>query len=136
MATILSTVGSILQLLETAARAWEHIQDFRNAPKEEKQIRLEIGYLKTTLERLHQEIIANPSSQLTQNIRGPLTSFEGMMKEFTPKLGASTFTRQVKWALGGKKEAAEYLAKFEHFKSLLNTWLLVDLGGLWMLDTW
>ncbi|KAJ7152007.1 ankyrin repeat-containing domain protein [Mycena filopes] len=130
MAEILGTVASILQLLDTVSKAWEHIQDFCNAPKEEKQIRLEMVQLEALLKRLRQEITANPTNQWTQNIHGPLTSFEGMMKEFTPKLGASTFTRQVKWALGGKKEAAEYLAKFEHFKSLLNIWLLVDLGDI------
>ncbi|KAJ7151979.1 ankyrin repeat-containing domain protein [Mycena filopes] len=130
MAEILGIIASILQLLDTTAKAWEHIQDFRSAPKEEKQIRLEMDHLEAILKRLRQEITANPGSQWTQNIHEPLTNFEGMMKEFTPKLGTSTFTSQVKWSLGGKKEAAEYLARFEQFKSLLNTWLLVDLGDM------
>ncbi|KAJ7173218.1 ankyrin repeat-containing domain protein [Mycena filopes] len=130
MAEILGTVTSILQLLNTAVKAWEHIQDFRNAPKEEKQIRLEMDHLEAMLKRLRKEMTANPSSQLTQNIPEPLTNFEGMMKEFTPKLGALTFSKQVKWTLGGRKEAAEYLAKFEQFKSLVNVWLLVDLGDI------
>ncbi|KAJ7157780.1 ankyrin repeat-containing domain protein [Mycena filopes] len=130
MAEILGTVASILQLLDTAAKTWEHIQDFLNAPKEEKQISLEMECLKAILERLRQEMITNPSCQWSQDMDKPLTMLKEMMEEFKSKLGVSTFRSQVKWSLGGKKEAAEYLAKFEQFKSLLNTWLLVDLGEI------
>jgi hypothetical protein len=39
----------------------------------------------------------------------------------------SKFSKQLKWTLWNKKEASEYLGKFEQFKSLLNSWLLLDL---------
>ncbi|KAJ7157775.1 hypothetical protein C8R46DRAFT_416452 [Mycena filopes] len=165
MAEVLGTVASILQVLDTASKTWEHIQDFRNAPQEEKQIRIEMEYLQVTLKRLHQQIHwqttpipvgpqinpnpfgpqinpnpsspqtpPDPSSKWLQDMDKPLADFDGLMKEFTQKLGdlntVTTFKRQVKWSLGGKKEAADYLAKFEQFKSLLNMWLLVDLGDM------
>ncbi|KAJ7156377.1 ankyrin repeat-containing domain protein [Mycena filopes] len=174
MAEVLGTVASILQGLDTASKTWEHIQDFRNAPQEEKQIRIEMEYLQVTLKRLHQQIHRqttpipvvlqinpnpfglqinpnafgpqinpnpsspqtppNPSSKWLQDMDKPLADFDGLMKEFTQKLGdlntVTTFKRQVKWSLGGKKEAVDYLAKFEQFKSLLNMWLLVDLGDM------
>ncbi|KAJ7126657.1 ankyrin repeat-containing domain protein, partial [Mycena filopes] len=165
MAEALGTIASILQVLDTVSKTWEHIQDFRNAPQEERQIRIEMGYLDFTLKKLqqqiHQQTTLNPptppinlnpfgpqinpnpsrpqtppkpSIQWIQEMNKPLATFEGMMKEFELKLGdlstITTFKRQVKWSLGGKKEAAEYLAKFEQFKSLLNTWLLVDLGDM------
>ncbi|KAJ7179719.1 ankyrin repeat-containing domain protein [Mycena filopes] len=174
MAEVLGTVASILQVLDTASKTWEHFQDFCNAPQEEKQIRIEMGNLDVTLKRLqqqiHQQTTPNPSTPQTtpnpvgpqlnpnpfgprinpnpsitqtppkpsskwlQDMNEPLADFDGLMKEFTQKLGdlntVTTFKRQVKWSLGGKKEAADYLAKFEQFKSLLNMWLLVDLGDM------
>ncbi|KAJ7162325.1 ankyrin repeat-containing domain protein [Mycena filopes] len=162
MAEALGTIASLLQVLDTASKTWEHIQDFCNAPQEERQIRIEMGYLNFTLKKLQQQIHQqttpnlptpptnlnpfgpqiipkpsgsqtppNPSIQWIQDMNRPLTTFKEMMEEFESKLGdlntVTTFKKKVKWSLGGKKEAAEYLAKFEQFKSLINTWLLVDL---------
>jgi hypothetical protein len=55
-----------------------------------------------------------------------------MMERLTEKLSPedaplSKFSKQLKWTLWNKKEAKEYLGKFEQFKSLLNLWLLLDL---------
>jgi hypothetical protein len=77
----------------------------------------------------------NPSSSMLQQMKSPLANFKTMMEQLTQKLSPgdgplSKFSKQVKWTLWNKKEASEYLSKFEQFKSLLNSWLLLDLWSL------
>jgi hypothetical protein len=77
----------------------------------------------------------NSSRGILQQIKNPLANFKTMMEQFTQKLSPgdgplSKFSKQVKWTLWNKKKAKEYLGKFEQFKSLLNSWFLLDLWSL------
>jgi hypothetical protein len=104
----LGTVSSILQLVDTAIKACDHLKDFVNAPQEQQKLLSE---------------------------KSPLADFKTMMEQLMQKLSPgdgplSRFSKQLKWTLGNKKEANEYLGRFEQFKSLLNSWLLLDLWSL------
>jgi hypothetical protein len=54
------------------------------------------------------------------------------MEQFTKGLEPSDgrlskVAKQLTWTMGNKSEAKEYLGKFEQFKSLLDSWLLLDI---------
>jgi chemotaxis protein histidine kinase CheA len=128
----LGTVASILQLVDTALKACDHFQDFVNAPQEQQKLLSEMKDLRPLLQELHDRMTTNPSSTILQQMENPLADFKTMMERLTQKLSPgdgpmSKFSKQLKWTLWNKKEAKEYLGKFEQFKSLLNSWLLLDL---------
>jgi chemotaxis protein histidine kinase CheA len=128
----LGTIASILQLVDTALKACDHFKDFVNAPQEQQKSLSEMKDLRPLLQELHNRMTTNPSSGMLQQMKSPLADFKTMMEWLTQKLspGAgplSKFSKQLKWTLWNKKEAEEYLGKFEQFKSLLNSWLLLDL---------
>ncbi|KAJ7907159.1 hypothetical protein B0H13DRAFT_1879873 [Mycena leptocephala] len=128
----LGTVASILQLVDTALKACEHFQDFINAPQEQQKLLSEMKDLRPLLQELHDSMTTSPSSSMLQQMKNPLADFKTMMERLTQKLSPgdgplSKFSKQLKWSLWNKKEASEYLGKFEQFKSLLNSWLLLDL---------
>jgi hypothetical protein len=128
----LGTVASILQLVVTALKACDHFQDFVNAPQEQQILLLEMKDLRLLLQELHDRMTTNLSSSMLQQMKSPLADFKMMMEQLTQNLSPgdgplSKFSKQLKWTLWNKKEAKEYLGKFEQFKSLLNSWLLLDL---------
>jgi hypothetical protein len=132
MAETLGLVTSILQLVDTALTAREYIEDFRHAPQEQQKLLSEMDNLQLLLTELRNRIEDNPTSRIIEQIQSPLFDFQSTMKQFTEKLrpGAgqwSTFSKRLKWAMWSKTEAKEYLEKFEQFKSLLNSWLLLNL---------
>jgi hypothetical protein len=132
----LGTVASILQLVDTALKVYDRFQDFVNAPQEQQKLLSEMKDLRPLLQELHDRMTRNPSSSMLQQMKSPLANFKMMMEQLTKKLSPgdgsgdgslSKFSKQLKWTLWNKKEASEYLGKFEQFKSLLNSWLLLDL---------
>jgi hypothetical protein len=132
MAETLGTIVSIMQLVDSALRARDYIQDFRHGPQEQQKLLSEMDDLRPLLQELETRVAANPSSSVLRQMKNPLDSFESTMEQFTEKLRpgngpVSKFSKQLKWTLWSKKEATEYLDKFEQFKSLLNSWLLLDL---------
>jgi hypothetical protein len=132
---ILGTVASILQLVDTTLKACEHFQDFINAPREQQKLLSEMKDLRLLLQELHDRMTMNPSSSMLQQMKNPLADFKTMMEQLTRKLIPgdgllSKFSKQLKWTLWNKKKASEYLGKFEQFKSLLTSWLLLDLWSL------
>ncbi|KAJ7832117.1 hypothetical protein B0H13DRAFT_1915136 [Mycena leptocephala] len=132
MAETLGTIASILQLVNSALKAREYILDFVHAPQEQQKLLSEMDDLRPLLAELHTRVIGNPSSRVLQQMQSPLADFKTTMEQFMQKLRPgdgplSKFSKQLKWTLWSKKEAKEYLDKFEQFKSLLNSWLLLDL---------
>ncbi|KAJ6530036.1 ankyrin repeat-containing domain protein [Mycena vulgaris] len=128
----LGTVASIIQLVDTALKVRDYVQDFRHAPQEQQKLVSEMGYLRPLLEELQVRIQNNPSSSIVQQMKKPLTTFQATMEHLATKLQPAggrlaKVSKQIAWSMGDKKDAKEYLEKFEQFKSLLNGWLLMDI---------
>jgi paraquat-inducible protein B len=88
--------------------------------------------LRLLLEELCTHIMDHPFSSIIQRMESPLAHFQTTMEQFTQKLRPgdgvlSKFSKQLKWTLWSKKEANQYLGKFEQFNSLLNGRLSLDL---------
>ncbi|KAJ7187146.1 hypothetical protein C8R46DRAFT_981437, partial [Mycena filopes] len=135
MAEILGTISAIVQLVETTLKVREYIHDFRHAPQEHQNLLAEMDALRPLLGELQSRIAANPSSSVIVHMDNPLQAFKSTMEDFTKSLQLedgplSKFSKQLKWAMRSKKEAKEYLEKTEQFKSLLNSWLLIDLWDM------
>jgi hypothetical protein len=131
MAETLGTVASILQLVDTVQKAREFIQDFRHAPKEQQKLLSEMDDLRPLIEEL-QLVAANPMNGVIQHMQRPVEAFHLTMEHFTENLregkGPLSKVRQrLSWTMWSKKEATEYLNKFEQFKSLVNSWLSLDI---------
>jgi hypothetical protein len=76
--------------------------------------------------------MVNSASGILHQMDSPLAALKTTMEQFTEKLkpGDARFaklSKRLTWTLWDKKEAKEYLDKLEGFKSLLNSWLLVDI---------
>jgi hypothetical protein len=128
MADILRTVTSILQLVDTALEIWDRYA------AEEQHLLSEIGHLRPLLVEFQSWITVYPSSPILQKMKSPLAEFEAEMKLFTEKLRPkslllSRLSQRVNWTAGNKHDTQEYLGKFEQFKSLLNSWLSVEILG-------
>ncbi|KAJ7117118.1 ankyrin repeat-containing domain protein [Mycena epipterygia] len=127
---LIGLVASVLQLVDTVAKAGTFIKDLHKAPKEQQQLLSEITSLQPLLTALQDRLLSN-SSAAVMHIKEPLSAFEDMMKHYTGKLqtsGAfSKVSKGISWTLWNKKEAKEDLDQVERFKSLLNTWLTVDI---------
>ncbi|KAF7365903.1 Ankyrin [Mycena venus] len=135
MAETLGTVASVIQLVDTALKAKEYIQGFVHAPQEQRKLLSEMADLRPLLDELRDRIASSPSSVILERMMSPLADFKATMEQFTNKLGRqdgplSKFSNRLMWTMWNKKEAQEYLSKFEQFKSLLNSWLLLDLWDI------
>ncbi|KAF7354290.1 ANK-REP-REGION domain-containing protein [Mycena venus] len=135
MASAVGSILTIIQLVDTGLKARDYIQDFRRAPLEQQKLLSEMDDLRPLLHELHDQIVANPSRSILQQMGSPLAAFQITMEQFTAELRAgdgpfAKFSKRLTWTMWNKKEAIEYLAKFEQFKSLLNSWLLLDIRDL------
>ncbi|KAJ7029871.1 ankyrin repeat-containing domain protein [Mycena alexandri] len=138
MAEAFATLGivvNLIQLVDTALKAREYIGDFRHAPQEQRRLLSEMDDLRPLLAQLQTRINSNPSGSIIQEIQNPLMVFRGTMEGFTTRLRPSNgalakFSKQLSWSMWSKSEAKEYLTKFEQFKSLLNSWLLLDIWDM------
>ncbi|KAJ7117088.1 hypothetical protein C8R44DRAFT_674381 [Mycena epipterygia] len=128
---LIGLVASVLQLVDTVASAGTFIKDLHNAPKEQQQLLAEITSLQPLLTAFQDRLLNNTSSAAGKHIKDPLAAFEDTMKRCSNKLqtaGAfSRVSKPISWTLWNKKEAKEDLDQVERFKSLLNTWLTVDI---------
>ncbi|KAJ7137873.1 ankyrin repeat-containing domain protein [Mycena epipterygia] len=131
MAEALGTVATILQLVDTALKAREYINDFHDAPKEQRKLFSEMEDLKLLLVELEKHAVGNPSSKVFQQMSGALTTFKATMVHFINKLGPidrlSKFTKRLTWTLWSKKEVGSYLEELERIKALVNLWLTMDI---------
>ncbi|KAJ7500092.1 hypothetical protein FB451DRAFT_1074388 [Mycena latifolia] len=132
MAEILGTLTSIVQLVDTALKARDYIQDFRHAPEEQQKLLAGMDDLRPLLVELQKRLVEKPSNGSLQQMKPPLTTFQATMEHFSATLRPadgrmSKMSKRLMWSMGDKQEAKEYLLKFEQFKSLLNSWLLLDI---------
>ncbi|KAJ7135735.1 ankyrin repeat-containing domain protein [Mycena epipterygia] len=132
MAETLGVITSAIQLVDTALKAREYVNDFLHAPQEQQQLFSEMDALRSLLEELQKRVLAQPTRDSLQQMAEPLTRFKTTMEHFTDKLEPakgrlSKFSKQIAWTLWDKKEAKEYLVEFERVKLLLNTWLVLDI---------
>ncbi|KAJ7136752.1 ankyrin repeat-containing domain protein [Mycena epipterygia] len=135
MAEIVGIVASVLQLIDTALKVREYINDFHHAPAEQQKMFSEMECLKLLLGDLHTRIVTDPSSYVLQQIIGPLSTLQTTMKQFTRKLRpedglSSRVATRLTWMLWTKKEAKEYLDEFERIKGLLNLSLTMDIWDI------
>ncbi|KAJ7706789.1 hypothetical protein B0H17DRAFT_570141 [Mycena rosella] len=133
MADIVGLVASVLQLVDTMAKARGYIKDFRDAPKDQQRLLLEIQNLEPLVKELDTRIKEiHTAGQLIgmTEFEEPLVQLKGTMERLTKKLdstGISKFSSRVTWPLWGKEDVEEGLDTIERFKSLLNAWLGMDI---------
>ncbi|KAJ7108042.1 ankyrin repeat-containing domain protein [Mycena crocata] len=135
MADVLDTLASIIQLVDTVLKARQYIKDFYKAAAEQKRLFVDMNHLKTLFEELQTRVSERPSTTALHHILGPLNSFKETMEAITVQLQPanglwSKFSTRCTWSLWNKREAREYLDRFEKIKSLLNVWLAVDILDL------
>ncbi|KAJ6540325.1 hypothetical protein B0H19DRAFT_1239672 [Mycena capillaripes] len=114
MAATLGTFASVIQLVDTVLKAREYVQDFFTAPEEQKKLLIEMDDLRDggAFDRIQK----NDGEFHREPCPG-----EGRL---------SKFSKRVTWSMWNKKEATKYLEKFEQFKTLLNSWLLLDIWDM------
>jgi hypothetical protein len=132
MAELIGLLASILQLVDTVVKAEVLLKDLHNANKDQARIFSEVQALQPLIAALQQRILANSSATGMQQIADPLRQFEDTMIHFSKKLKVADsslgrMSKSLAWSLWSKEEAKEDLGKLERFKSLLNTWLTVDI---------
>ncbi|KAJ7499617.1 ankyrin repeat-containing domain protein [Mycena latifolia] len=135
MAETLGIVTSAVQLVDTALKAREYVKDFINAPQEQRKLFSDMDALRPLMVELQKRVSANPSCNILQQMTGPLekfkTTMERLVERIRPALAArsswSKLSNQLTWTLWNKKEVVGYLDEFESIKSLLNTWLVLDI---------
>ncbi|KAK7013822.1 ANK-REP-region domain-containing protein [Favolaschia claudopus] len=139
MADVVGAIASILQLIDAVTKTRAYVQDFVRAPQEQRQLRTELDDLRTLLQELQTRVKCNPSSPTLKQMVSPLTSFKITMEKMAQTLRSSSDTGsaligklsdRLAWTIWNKKEAHEYLVKIEQFKSVLNSWLLIDLWDM------
>ncbi|KAF7333149.1 ANK-REP-REGION domain-containing protein [Mycena venus] len=135
MAEVLGIITSVLQLVDSALRTRDYIEDFRHAPQEQQKLLSEMDNLRPLLIDLQARIGGNPSNATLQKMNSPLADFKATMEEFIKKLKPVDgrflrFWKQLQWSLGDKMDAKEYLEKFQQFGSQVHMWLSVDLWDM------
>ncbi|KAJ7481685.1 ankyrin repeat-containing domain protein [Mycena latifolia] len=140
MAEIMGLVGlvaSVLQLVDTMAGAHRYIMNFRDAPKDQQRLLLEIQSLEPLVKELENRIKSNQAAGLISGLQEfdtPLIQLKRVMERLAQKLdssGISKVSNRVVWPLWGKEDIEEGLNTIERFKSLLNTWLGMDIWISW-----
>jgi hypothetical protein len=118
--------------MATAKLTVEMGRDIADAPEQQKQLLTEVKNLEPLLKGFRDRIGTNPSANV-QQFEGPLVQFEKTMTRVTKKLQSpqqsshKRIWKRMTWTLWNKKEAEDNLAKMERFKSLLNSWLVLDI---------
>jgi hypothetical protein len=131
MADVVSLIASVLQLVDAVAKGRRYIQDFRDAPKDQQRLLLEVQNLDSLLKALDTRV-KNNGAQRTggmQEIEGSLIDLKGMMERLTKKLDPKDIAHissRLTWSLWRKEDVQEAMDAIERFKSLVNAWLGVD----------
>jgi hypothetical protein len=89
MADVVGLIASVLQLVDTVAKARKYIQDFRDAPKDQQRLLLEVQNLDSLLKALDTRVKKNYGALRTggmQEVEGSLVHLKGMMERLTKKL--------------------------------------------------
>ncbi|KAF7335742.1 Ankyrin repeat domain containing protein [Mycena venus] len=132
MADIVGLIASVLQLIDAVEKVRKYSVGFRDAPKDQEKLLLEIQNLKPLMTELDLRINSGQSIGLPQSLRRldeQLVPLEEMMQRLKTKLdsgGISKVSARVSWALWGKEDVHEGLNAIERFKSSLSVWLGMD----------
>ncbi|KAJ7453124.1 hypothetical protein FB451DRAFT_1185377 [Mycena latifolia] len=134
MADIVGLVASVLQLVDTIAKARGYLHDFHNAPRDQQRLLLEIENLQALIKRLHQRIERNVPGEAVgksmQQLKEPLIQLMETVERLARKLGSarsSKISGRLTWPLWGKEDIQEGLKTIERFKSLLSAFLGIDI---------
>ncbi|KAJ7613765.1 ankyrin repeat-containing domain protein [Mycena polygramma] len=128
MADLVGLVAGILQLVDTVATTRDYIQDFRNAPQDQRKLLEEIQSLDPLLGVLN-PLIKDERAGLLKSLETPLKEVKEVLDELTTKLdlqGIRKVRSRLTWSLWGKKDVEDGLKTIERFKSSLNAWLGVN----------
>ncbi|KAJ7291088.1 hypothetical protein C8J57DRAFT_1704769 [Mycena rebaudengoi] len=132
MAEVVGLVASILQLVDTFAKACLHIKNMRDAPMEQRRLVSEVHNLKPLLKEMQRRMPDGHStgSVATEQLKASLVKLEKTVKYLTVRFdtgsGPLKFSKRLTWTLWSKEYAIEDLDRIERFKSLLNSWLGMD----------
>ncbi|KAJ7481648.1 ankyrin repeat-containing domain protein [Mycena latifolia] len=126
MADLVGILASILQLIDTVAKAVVYTKDFKNAPKEQQKLLSEVQSVEPLLRAFRTQIQGHNCSE---KVKDPLIHFEETMKHLVEVLGLKgpKVLNQLTYTLWNKKEILENLEKIERFKSLLNAWSTLEI---------
>jgi hypothetical protein len=133
MADIVGLLASILQLVDTVAKARDYIHDFRDAPKEQERLLDEIDTLEPLIRKLDNLMIGGSpaaGTEMVRNFEEPLNQLKITMEQLAQKLdldGIRKLSGRVTWSMWGKDDVQQALNAVERYKSLLNTWLGLDI---------
>ncbi|KAJ6563631.1 hypothetical protein DFH09DRAFT_478332 [Mycena vulgaris] len=133
MAEFFGLVASILQLVDTVAKAHHYITDFHDAPKDQQRLLWEIKSLEPLVRKLDNQIRKDQAAGLLSGLREfkeSLGQLKGIMERLTKKVdptGISKLAGRLAWPLWGKEDVEDGLNAIERFKSLLNAWLGMDI---------
>ncbi|KAJ7193741.1 ankyrin repeat-containing domain protein [Mycena pura] len=112
----------IIQLIDTVHTAADVHRDLQDVPKEHVQLFAEVKSLQPLLEALEKRL-TNNSPSAARSIEGPLFELKTLIQKYTNNVPSFRGANS-SWNL---EEAQEDLGKIERFKSLLGTWLTVDI---------
>jgi hypothetical protein len=130
MADPLSVVATILQLISTAKLIVDVAIDMATAHKQQRNLSVELENLGPLLKDFEARLKVNPSVNGMKQLVKPLGQFEDTMKGMNVRLQSSKnskFSKALAWTFWKKKETEEDLSKLERFKTLLNSWLMMDI---------
>ena len=132
MAEVLGIIDAGLNLLGAALKVKEFIQDAHKAPQEQQKLLTEMEDLKLLLDELRRRIIANPSAGVLRQMAGPLTNLCKDVQDLTERLqpgkgSIGKLKKRVEWSMSNKKKTDEDVKKLEQSKSLINSWLILDI---------
>jgi hypothetical protein len=136
MADLVGLIASVLQFVDTVAKARNYIQDFRNAPQEQKELVLEIQNLDPLIRKLDERISddeAHESATILQHFKDPLRQLETMLERLVKKLdpdGIKKFSSRLTWPLWGKEDVNGTLQAIERFKSSLTASLGMEISSV------
>ncbi|KAJ6496284.1 ankyrin repeat-containing domain protein [Mycena sanguinolenta] len=132
MAELVGLIASVLQLVDTVAKARDYIQDFRDAPKDQQRLWQELDALKplvSKLDSLAKQSSTGASSEMLREWEEPLEQLETVMRRLTRKAnltGIQQFSSRLTWAMWRKDDVQQALNAVERYKGLFNTWLALD----------
>ncbi|KAF7364324.1 ANK-REP-REGION domain-containing protein [Mycena sanguinolenta] len=132
MADLVGLIASVLQLVDTVAKARDYIQDFRDAPKDQQRLLQELDALKpliAKLDRLAKQSSMGAGSEMLREWEEPLEQLETIMRRLARKAnlnGIQQFSSRLTWAMWGKDDVQQALNAVERYKGLFNTWLALD----------
>jgi hypothetical protein len=118
------------------AKARNYIQDFRNAPQEQKELVLEIQNLDPLIRKLDERISddeAYESATILQHFKDPLLQLETMLERLVKKLdpdGIKKFSSRLTLPLWGKEDVNGTLQAIERFKSSLTASLGMEISSV------